>query len=153
MKPTTKESSRPLCNSISDLNTHDVLLGRGGGTNTQVGNRRFRTLVTDFQPTYLMAKRKEKPLLARSIVLIIRNRGGRFLKKDDNTGRLHEVGDEKAEAKTSQALREGLDVRATKSAANALLKREKEAKKQSRKAAAAARRSGKQRRDNEAYYE
>jgi len=152
MKPTTKESSRPLCNSISDLSTHDVLLGRGGGTNTQVGNRHFRTLVTDFQPTYLMAKRKEKPLLARSIVLIIRKRGGRFLKKDDHTGRLYEVGDEKAEAKTSQALREGLDVRATKSAANALLKQEKEAKKRNKKAAAAARRSGKQRRDNEAYY-
>ena len=152
MKPYTKESSRPLCNSISDLNMHDVLLGRGGGTNTQEGNRRFRTLVTDFQPTYLMAKRKEKPLLARSIVLIIRKRGGRFLKKDDHTGRLHEVGDEKAEAKTSQALREGLDVRATKSAANALLKQEKEAKKRIRKAAAAARRSGKQRHDKDAYY-
>ena len=153
MKPIVKEGTRPVCNSISELNTHDVLLGRGGGTNTQVGNRRFRGLVTDFQPTYLMAKRKEKPLLARSIVLIIRKRGGRFVKKDDKSGRLYEVGDEKAEAKTSQALREGLDVRATKSAANALLKQEKEEKKRRKAAAAAARRSSKRRQEEEAYYE
>jgi len=155
-KPIVKEGTRPACNSISELNSHDVLLGRGGGTNTQVGNRRFRGLVTDFQPTYLMAKRKEKPLLARSIVLIIRKRGGRFVKKDDNdkAGRLYEVGDEKAEAKTSQALREGLDVRATKSAANALLKREKEEKKRRKAAAAAAsRRSSKRTHEEEAYYE
>jgi hypothetical protein len=46
--------------------------------------------------------------------LIIRNRGGRFLRKDEVSGMLYEVGDEKAEAKTSQALREGLDVRASK---------------------------------------
>lgn len=38
---------------------------------------------------------------------------------------LYEVGDAKAEAKTSQALREGLDVRATKSAANAQKKKKK----------------------------
>lgn len=154
MKPIVKEGTRPVCNSISELNSNDVLLGRGGGTNTQVGNRRFRELVTDFQPTYLMAKRKEKPLLARSIVLVIRKRGGSFVKKDDKSGRLHEVGDEKAEAKTSQALREGLDVRATKSAANVLLKREKEEKKRRKAAAAAAsRRPSKRRHDEEAYYE
>eukprot|EP00804_Cyclotella_cryptica_P019301 CCRYP_006174-RA/>CCRYP_006174-RA protein AED:0.05 eAED:0.05 QI:510/0.66/0.5/1/0.33/0.25/4/0/926 len=46
---------------------------------------------------------------------------GRFLRRDESDGRLYEVGDEKAEAKTSQALREGLDVRATKTAANTLL--------------------------------
>jgi len=34
------------------------------------------------------------------------------LKKEEATGYLYEVGDERAEAKTSQALREGLDVRA-----------------------------------------
>jgi hypothetical protein len=77
--------------------------------------------VEDFQPIYLLARRKEKPLLARTIVLIIRKRGGRFLKKDEETGELYEVGDTKAEAKTSQALREGLDVRATKSAASNLI--------------------------------
>ena len=120
MEPITPEGVEAVCESLADVNSYDVLCGRGGGTNSQVGNRRFRQLVQDFQPTYLMAKRKEKPLLARTIVLIIRKRGGRFLKKNEETGELYEVGDTKAEAKTSQALREGLDVRATKSAANAM---------------------------------
>jgi hypothetical protein len=72
-----------------------------------------------------MARRKEKPRLARTIVMIIRARGGRFLRKDEDSGMLFEVGDQKAEAKTSQALREGLDVRATKSATKTLKKKTK----------------------------
>lgn len=125
MEPITPPSDSPICNSMGEVNTYDVLCGRGGGTNSQVGNRRFRQLVQDFQPIYLLAKRKEKPLLARTIVLIIRKRGGRFLKKDEETGELFEVGDTKAEAKTSQALREGLDVRATRSAVNEAKKKKK----------------------------
>jgi len=128
MEPHTPPSKTPVCESPGDVNTYDVLCGRGGGTNSQVGNRRFRKLVQEFQPIYLLARRKEKPLLARTIVLIIRKRGGRFLKKDDETGELYEVGDTKAEAKTSQALREGLDVRATKSAASLLDKKKKSKK-------------------------
>jgi hypothetical protein len=125
MEPTTPASTTPVCESPADVNSYDVLCGRGGGTNSQVGNRRFRKLVQEFQPIYLLARRKEKPLLARTIVLIIRKRGGRFLKKDEETGELYEVGDAKAEAKTSQALREGLDVRATKSAASSLMDKKK----------------------------
>jgi len=111
LKPITLPSNEPACPVPSNVNSHDVLCGRGGGTNTQIGNRRFRSLVQEFQPIYLLCRRKEKPLIARTIVLIIRHRGGRFLKKDEVSGMLFEVGDEKAEAKTSQALREGLDVR------------------------------------------
>jgi hypothetical protein len=129
-EPVTPPSDEPLCDSMNDVNTYDVLCGRGGGTNSQVGNRRFRKLVQEFQPTYLLARRKEKPLLARTIVLIIRKRGGRFLRKDEDTGALFEVGDLKAEAKTSQALREGLDVRATKSAASSLYVKKKKLKQQ-----------------------
>jgi hypothetical protein len=125
LEPTTPASSKPVCETPADVNSYDVLCGRGGGTNSQIGNRRFRKLVQEFQPIYLLARRKEKPLLARTIVLIIRKRGGRFLKKDEETGELYEVGDAKAEAKTSQALREGLDVRATKSAASSLMDKKK----------------------------
>jgi len=136
-EPVTQPSDKAVCESLADVNGYDVLCGRGGGTNSQVGNRRFRKLVQEFQPTYLLARRKEKPLLARTIVLIIRKRGGRFLKKDDETGELYEVGDTKAEAKTSQALREGLDVRATKSAASSLLEKKKKKQLQDQQEAAA----------------
>lgn len=121
LRPVMPPSDIAAIDSTALMSENDVLCGRGGGTNSQMGNRRFRALVRDFQPTYLMAKRREKPKMARSVVLIVRNRGGRFLRQDDTDGRLYEVGDEKAEAKTSQALREGLDVRATKTAANTLM--------------------------------
>jgi len=119
-------STEPIALDISHVNDDDVLCGRGGGTNSQVGNRRFRMLVQDHQPQYLLARRKEKPLIARKVVRLIRSRGGRFLKRDDNTEMLFEVGDERAEAKTSQALREGLDVRATKGAASVISKKKDE---------------------------
>ena len=121
LSPVHPPSTTAVLDSASQMTDNDVLCGRGGGTNSQMGNRRYRALVRDFQPTYLMARRREKPLMARSVVLVVRRRGGRFLRRDDVDGRLYEVGDEKAEAKTSQALREGLDVRATKTAANTLL--------------------------------
>ena len=130
--PVVPAGFRPILKSASMMGESDVLCGRGGGTNSQMGNRRFRALVRDFQPTYLMAKRREKPLMARSVVLIVRHRGGRFLRRDDTDGRLYEVGDEKAEAKTSQALREGLDVRATKTAANTLMGTESSKQKRKR---------------------
>lgn len=116
-------SKTPVALDMSHVNNNDVLCGRGGGTNSQVGNRRFRQLVQDHQPQYLTARRKEKPMIARKIVRIIRQRGGRFMKRDDATEHLFEVGDNKAEAKTSQALREGLDVRATKGASTLLSKK------------------------------
>ena len=76
--------------------------------------------------------------MARSVVLIVRKRGGRFLRRDESDGRLYEVGDEKAEAKTSQALREGLDVRATKTAANTLMGTDGSKKKRQRASEATA---------------
>ena len=138
LMPVIPPGTMPLLKNTSMMGENDVLCGRGGGTNSQMGNRRFRALVRDFQPTYLMAKRREKPLMARSVVLIVRNRGGRFLRRDEVDGRLYEVGDEKAEAKTSQALREGLDVRATKTAANSLLGTDSSNKKRKRSSSTSA---------------
>ena len=114
MTPVVQESRRILFNSLFELNDHDVLLvgGQGGG-NAQLGNRRFHDLIRDFQPTYLLAKTKEKSLLARSVVLVIRKRGGRFVKKDDKTGGYYEIGDVKAQKKALLKLREGLNIQAT----------------------------------------
>mmetsp|Transcript_29254 Transcript_29254/g.42432 ORF Transcript_29254/g.42432 Transcript_29254/m.42432 type:complete len:617 (-) Transcript_29254:321-2171(-) len=111
--PITQPSEEPLRISPDSLNEYDILMGRGGSVNSQIGNCHFRSLVQDFQHIYLTLKRKDKPLMARSMVLIVRNRGGRFLKKGEKIGEYYEVGDEKAETKACQALREGLGVRAT----------------------------------------
>mmetsp|Transcript_30680 Transcript_30680/g.40207 ORF Transcript_30680/g.40207 Transcript_30680/m.40207 type:complete len:192 (-) Transcript_30680:148-723(-) len=96
----------------SSIQDNDVLCGRGGATNNHVGNKRYRSLVSDHQNEYLLAKKKDKADIAREIVRLVRVRGGRFLRKGaTGTNMWVEVGDKKATEKTSQALREGLDVR------------------------------------------
>jgi hypothetical protein len=95
---------------VSTIVEHDVLLGRGGETNSHVGNRHFRRIVFEHQAEYLAARKKEKAIIARRIVDIIKSNGGRFLKKDANHFWV-DAGLRKAVSKTSQALREGLDVR------------------------------------------
>lgn len=96
--------------SLSEINPDDVLCGRGGMTNNHEGNRRFRELVAQHQSEYLLAKKKQKMEIANRIVRIIEHRGGRFLKKHAD-GVWAPVPPKKAQTKTSQALREGLDVR------------------------------------------
>mmetsp|Transcript_1998 Transcript_1998/g.2497 ORF Transcript_1998/g.2497 Transcript_1998/m.2497 type:complete len:207 (+) Transcript_1998:145-765(+) len=98
------------------VNANDVLCGRGGATNNHAGNKRFRKQVACQQAAYLVAKKRDKKLIAKSIVDAIRKEGGRFLKREEKDGVecWVDVGDKKASEKTSQALREGLDVRATK---------------------------------------
>lgn len=95
----------------NEINENDVLCGRGGATNTNEGNKRFRGIVADHQPKYLQARKKDKAAIARSIVRIVREKGGRFLKRNNSTGVWNDIGDKQASSKTSQALREGLEVR------------------------------------------
>mmetsp|Transcript_10555 Transcript_10555/g.19702 ORF Transcript_10555/g.19702 Transcript_10555/m.19702 type:complete len:259 (-) Transcript_10555:472-1248(-) len=97
---------------LDDLNIseNDVLFGRGGGTNRHIGNVYFRELVSEYQPAYIQARKRDKTMIAKTIVAQVRNRNGRFLRKQEN-GNWVDVGDKKAAEKTSQALREGLSGR------------------------------------------
>lgn len=87
---------------------HDILCGRGGLTNHHKGNKRFRDIVALHRPDYVRAPKIQKPSVARVIVRAIRNGppAGRFLKKNEKTGKWEDIGDKKAAEKTSQALRE-----------------------------------------------
>jgi hypothetical protein len=60
------------------------------------------------RPDYVRAPKIQKPSVARVIVRAIRNGDppGRFLRKDDITGKWIDIGDKKSAEKTSQALRE-----------------------------------------------
>ena len=97
--------------AIENVGPHDVLLGRGGATNNHSGNQMFRLLVAEHQQEYLRAKKHDKVIIARRVVSIIQNNGGRFLQSGDSKDHWVQVADKKAQEKTSQALREGLDVR------------------------------------------
>lgn len=91
---------------ISTFADNDVLSGRGGGTNVHPGNRTFRDLINAHRREYLKAKKNDKPAISRAIVKIIRDSGGRFLKKAGKTNSWVEIGDTLAREKTSQALRQ-----------------------------------------------
>eukprot|EP00558_Chaetoceros_sp_UNC1202_P005403 CAMPEP_0197237506 /NCGR_PEP_ID=MMETSP1429-20130617/4316_1 /TAXON_ID=49237 /ORGANISM="Chaetoceros sp., Strain UNC1202" /LENGTH=295 /DNA_ID=CAMNT_0042696521 /DNA_START=10 /DNA_END=897 /DNA_ORIENTATION=- len=91
---------------LATYDIHDVLSGRGGGTNTHPGNRCFRVLIDENREKYLRARKNDKPDISRSIVNAIRVKNGRFLKKDEDSGLWFEIGDDQAREKTSQALRQ-----------------------------------------------
>eukprot|EP00522_Entomoneis_paludosa_P016546 CAMPEP_0172450000 /NCGR_PEP_ID=MMETSP1065-20121228/8540_1 /TAXON_ID=265537 /ORGANISM="Amphiprora paludosa, Strain CCMP125" /LENGTH=223 /DNA_ID=CAMNT_0013201765 /DNA_START=78 /DNA_END=749 /DNA_ORIENTATION=+ len=110
--PSLYNSSSSNNSSADNIREHDVLLGRGGQTNKHSGNKEYRTIVTQHQDEYLQARKKDKVLIARRIVQIVQERGGRFLKQNASTQQWEAVTDKRAQEKTSQALREGLDVRA-----------------------------------------
>jgi hypothetical protein len=90
----------------SVFNEHDVLSGRGGGTNVHFGNRSFRDIINKYRTLYLRSKKNDKPAISRAIVKEIRSRGGRFLKKNEKDNLYYEIGDAQAREKTSQALRQ-----------------------------------------------
>jgi hypothetical protein len=82
----------------------DVLSGRGGGTNLHPGNRHYRDLILSHRQTYDIASKSKKPNVSRNIVQVVRDRGGKFLRKEKD-GLYYDIGDEAAREKTSQALR------------------------------------------------
>lgn len=100
----TPDTNKP---GVKEPGVNDVLCGRGGSINSHPGNERFRTLVEKRKRVYLTARfKREKRLIASSIVSEIRTLNGRFLQRDAKTGLWMDIGDEKARDKTSQALRE-----------------------------------------------
>ncbi|CAB9501488.1 expressed unknown protein [Seminavis robusta] len=88
---------------------HDVLCGRGGGSNNWIGNSHWRMLVAANKQLYVTLPKRQKMLLSRSIVHAVRSQNppGRFLQKDSKSDRWYDIGDQRAQEKTSQALREG----------------------------------------------
>jgi len=94
-----------LCNFIRN---EDVICGRGAGSKTNIGNVKFRSLVSGYKQAYLSSKPLEKINISKVIVSIMINNGSRFIKlAEPKNSNLWQVMDEKAaRVKTSQALRE-----------------------------------------------
>merc|ERR1712195_181331 len=98
--------------SNKEINPNDVLCGRGGLTNSHVGNQSFRCVVAEYQLEYLTARKSEKKGIAQKIVARIKENGGQFLQRSVNNSDNWSISsDKRAVEKTSQALREGLDVK------------------------------------------
>lgn len=88
------------------INEHDVMFGQGGESNNNKGNEHYRAIVERTRPIYVSASMVEKTAIAQGVVDEIANKGGRFLKKDDDTQQWYLAGDVAARKKASQALRE-----------------------------------------------
>jgi hypothetical protein len=73
-----------------------------------MGNKRFRDVIALHRPDYVRAPKIQKPSIAQVIVRAIRNGDppGRFIRKDNKTGKWVDIGDKEAATKTTQALRE-----------------------------------------------
>ena len=106
--PVLNYANYPL-KDVPHPHPHDVLCGRGGGTNSHVGNAHWRMLVAANKQLYITLPKRQKMLLSRSIVNAVRSQNppGRFLAKDSKSNLWFDVGDQRAQEKTSQALREG----------------------------------------------
>lgn len=90
----------------------DILLGRGRRANKNPGNVHFRQIIAKHRHAYLnftIGVRKGKTEMAEQIVNELHSQGVRFLRKE--MGQWMVVPVVEARRKTSQALREGLNVR------------------------------------------
>lgn len=85
-----------------------VINGRGQGVQRHPGNEKYRALVHIMRSIYAKCPNSDKSRISKSIVMAVRQTRGRFLELDERTGIYYDIGDKKACAKTSQALREGL---------------------------------------------
>ena len=102
------EADTEQANLITTLGEHDVLLGRGGLTNTNPGNVSFRALVNKHRVHYQLAPKGDKGALGRYLTNYVRAMGGRFLSKaSKDADSWYDVGDDIAAKKCAQALREG----------------------------------------------
>jgi hypothetical protein len=101
---------------VASLNSHDVLLGRGNGSNHYIGNQRFRALVEERKEEYISTgKQKPKSRIAKEVLDQIHSLGGRFLRRhedkesvdsDIQEGTWYVVDEKTALEKCKQALRE-----------------------------------------------
>jgi hypothetical protein len=78
---------------------HDVVLGRGRGASSHIGNVNFRGFIKQFKPKYAAANRVDKPKVAGEVVVKWREKNppGRFLVQVRTTNRnvWNDVGDRK----------------------------------------------------------
>ncbi|KAL3921791.1 MAG: hypothetical protein SGILL_002560 [Bacillariaceae sp.] len=101
-------SSHLTSTDIEKPHHNDILCGRGGSSNRHLGNIHFRELVAANKKVYVGLTKKQKMMMARSIVDTVKGTdpSGRFLAKDSDTGLYYDIGLPRSLEKTSQALRE-----------------------------------------------
>ena len=98
-----EEATTPLSSRIVVPSKYDVLLGRGKRVQESPGNFRFRYLLETHRDQYERVSKFEKTVVAESILRLIKDSSGRFLKQGDCGWT--QVEDEMARKKISHAFR------------------------------------------------
>ncbi|KAL7502081.1 hypothetical protein ACHAWX_000451 [Stephanocyclus meneghinianus] len=94
--------------SVTEPTPADVICGRGGKANSHPGNVTFRAEALKLRSWYESSSKSEKFTISNLLVDFVKERGGRFLKRDgENPGRWLECDGNDVRKKASQALREG----------------------------------------------
>eukprot|EP00563_Minutocellus_polymorphus_P006960 CAMPEP_0181031680 /NCGR_PEP_ID=MMETSP1070-20121207/6357_1 /TAXON_ID=265543 /ORGANISM="Minutocellus polymorphus, Strain NH13" /LENGTH=373 /DNA_ID=CAMNT_0023109065 /DNA_START=146 /DNA_END=1267 /DNA_ORIENTATION=- len=89
-----------------EVSEHDVLGGKGGQSIHHPGNIQFRQWAEEMKPEYSQLSKQEKTPYSWKLVHKVWEKGGRFLEKDDESGKYYVIFDKDARLKASQALRE-----------------------------------------------
>lgn len=90
-----------------EITEMDVICERGGKSNRHAGTKIYRGMIEKFKPKYQgLTAKIEKTNLSRDIIAQIQNKGGRFLKKDEQFGHYFVLCKVETTKKVSQALRE-----------------------------------------------
>jgi hypothetical protein len=104
--PSSTSSESTL--STTELTPNDVICGRGGKANSHPGNISFRSEALKLRSWYESSSKSEKYTISNMLVDYVKERGGRFLKRDaENPGQWLECDGNDVRKKASQALREG----------------------------------------------
>jgi hypothetical protein len=82
----------------------DILCGRGNGVNNTDGNVRYRKLIEQHRAAYVVAARRAKAMIAKRVVSMIHDSGGRFLRRDELKGCWFEIAHEKAVEKVRRTI-------------------------------------------------
>jgi hypothetical protein len=108
-----QKASSGMC-YVDSIGEWDVLCGRGGRSNHHPGNKRYRHVVSETKLLYKNTEAKTtKTEMSRAIVEHVCAYGGRFIKKEESTGRFFVLTKAEARKKTSHALREAKDLKWT----------------------------------------
>ena len=96
----------PVAN-MDGLSEWDICCGRGKGKWNSEGNRKFRDIVENHLQQYADAPSKaEKSRIVEAVVSAVKEGGGRFVKKDDISGKWHPINAVETRAKVAHAIRD-----------------------------------------------
>jgi hypothetical protein len=102
---TTKPPAEEMI-SADEVTDNDVLCGKGGQSIHHFGNIQFRQWAEEMKPEYSQLSKPEKTPYSWKLVNKVWEAGGRFLEKDDESGKYYIIVEKDARLKASQALRE-----------------------------------------------